>query len=198
MACINPYPVLPEHMADDARLFVDRQAMMRTLRPLDGARVAELGTLFGENADFILTLNPAELHLLDVDFTLLAGGPTKPEGWRAPLEGPSLPHIREHAAVTLHQAPGDETLAGFAAGYFDWVYVDGDHQYAAAYRDGKAAMRAADTVIFNDYTNWSIIERTEYGVMTAVNQLLNETEGWEIFGLALQRDGYHDIGIWRI
>jgi hypothetical protein len=192
MGCINPFYVKPEHLAPDARLFHDRQALMATLpRP---ARIAEIGTLFGENADYILTLEPTVLHLIDVDFSLLAGGPAKPKGWRAPLQGPSLPHIRQHPAVVLHEADGADTLMNLGA-VLDWVYVDGEHTYAAAYRDGGAAMSVAPIVVFNDYTNFSIIERQDYGVMEAVNQLLTEQPAWEMFALALQRDGYHDVAI---
>jgi hypothetical protein len=195
VSCINPYFLKPHQLAADARLFVDREALMRSLPR--ASRVAELGVLFGLNAQFILEeLCPAELHLLDVDFSLLAGGPDRPEGWRASLPLPEHPPmIREHPAVTLHEGDGADSLMNL--GSLDWVYVDGHHGYESAYRDGGAAMSVAPIVVFNDYTNYSIIEREEYGVMTAVNQLLTENPGWEVFAMGLQRDGYHDLAIRR-
>ena len=31
--------------------------------------------------------------------------------------------------VVVHRAPSIEAAAGFADGYFDWVYIDGNHLY---------------------------------------------------------------------
>ena len=192
MSCINPYVLPSASLAPDARVFADRQDLMRSLPR--GARIAELGTLFGENADFILReLKPEALHLLDISFNLLRGGScslTPPD----PRPGPD---VLANPVVTLHEGDGATTLDSFEADSMDWVYVDGEHSYRSAYRDGKAAMRVAPVVIFNDYCNWSIIERKEYGVMEAANQLLAENPEWEAFALGLQRDGYHDLAIRR-
>lgn len=48
--------------------------------------------------------------------------------------------------------------------------------------------------MFNDYTNWSVVELKPYGVARAVNEFC-AVQGWSVSFLALHSLGYHDIAV---
>lgn len=52
-------------------------------------------------------------------------------------------------------------------------------------------------LIFNDYTVWSMLEMTDYGVVPVVNEML-ASGGWEMLYLALQPLMYCDVALRRI
>ncbi len=86
------------------------------------ARVAEVGTYRGHFARHILAAcDPAELHLIDIDFSLLD------------------PAVAADPRVTLHRGLSHAMLGQFADGTFDWIYIDGDHSYEGASRDAAVA-----------------------------------------------------------
>ncbi|HWP14666.1 MAG TPA: class I SAM-dependent methyltransferase, partial [Xanthobacteraceae bacterium] len=103
------------------------------------ARVAEVGTYRGEFARHILgTCDPAELHLIDIDTSLLD------------------PAVAKDTRVSVHQGLSQEMLARFSDDRFDWIYIDGDHSYEGASGDARVAaskVKPGGYLVFNDFAH---------------------------------------------
>src|SRR5688572_6705752 len=64
----QPSPAVPQHLLVDCRVCASRHDLVELLP--QGERVAEVGTYKGDFALHILAKgNPAELHLIDLDFS---------------------------------------------------------------------------------------------------------------------------------
>lgn len=103
------------------------------------------------------------------------------------------------AAPDIVYLPGDSSarLSGLADNTLDYAYVDGDHTFEGVCKDIEQLhrkVRVGGVIQFNDYTTYSPAEKTEYGVLAAVNAYI-EQHGAEIVGLSLDRSGYHDIAV---
>jgi Methyltransferase domain len=177
-----------EVVADDAvsgcRVFANRHRAIESLPK--GGVVAEVGTQTGHFANHIYeNAKPKKLHLFDLsmewfDTTLL------------------VEPLRE-GTVEIHLGDSSAELAKFPDEHFDWLYIDGDHSYAGVTKDIAQAVRKVKRdglLVFNDYTTWSPLEACNYGVLKAVNELVNSGE-WEFVYLALHPWGYHDAALCR-
>jgi predicted O-methyltransferase YrrM len=100
--------------------------------------------------------------------------------------------------VRLHEGDSAAGLDSVQDGFFDLIYIDAGHSYAAVKKDSAAAVRKVKedgVIVFNDYTIWSPMEAKPYGVVRAVNELV--CEGWDVVGFAVAAHGYHDIALQR-
>lgn len=98
--------------------------------------------------------------------------------------------------TTLHSGDSSTLLGQCADHSFDWIYIDGNHSQKGVRKDTEAARRKikpGGILIFDDYTTWSPVEFKPYGVVTVVNQLINE--GHPVLGLAIPPNGYHNIAL---
>jgi len=174
---------LPQAAMSRARVFADRMAALPTLPA--NAVVAEIGTETGWFAEQVLAaLDPRELHLFDLEFDTLRG---------------ARPALADHPRVRLHQGDSPGELAKLPDRYFDWIYIDGDHTLEGVRRDAEVAVakvKSDGILVFNDYTVWSILELTDYGVVPIVNELLASGE-WEMVHIALHPLMYCDVAIRR-
>ena len=168
----------------DARLFADRVEALQFFPT--GERVAEVGTQAGWYAQRIVdTLAPKELHLFDLDFGLLHA---------------ERPELAARANVTIHAGDSSQMLSKLPDQYFDWIYVDGDHNIDGVKRDTAVAVRKVKhdgILVFNDYTPWSIMELNDYGVMPVVNHLIQGGE-WKVVYFTFHQHMYCDIAIRRV
>jgi protein-L-isoaspartate O-methyltransferase len=175
---------LTQGAVNDARLFADRVEALQYFAK--GGRVAEVGTQAGWYAQRIVeTLAPNELHLFDLDFRLL-------EAERA-----ALAELNE---VTMHTGDSSKMLDRLPDAYFDWIYVDGDHNIDGVKRDAAVAVHKVKQdgiLVFNDYTPWSIMELNDYGVMPVVNALLQSGE-WKVAYFTFHQHMYCDMAIRRV
>lgn len=174
---------IPQAAVSGAQVFAKRTAALAAL-PAHGV-VAELGTQAGWFAEQVVAqLAPRELHLFDLEFDTLRGA-------RAPLAA--------QANVRLHVGDSSTELAKLPDHYFDWIYIDGDHSLEGVRRDAAVAMakiRPDGILVFNDYTVWSVLEFTDYGIVPVVNELLASGE-WEMLYIALHPLMYCDVAIRR-
>lgn len=177
----RPARNIPFRALGKCRVFPNRNVMLEKLLPA-GGRVAELGTWSGDWASVILEeKRPDELHLLDVTFDKLDAG------------------VRADPRISLHLGDSSTNLAKFPDGYFDWIYIDGDHSYEGVVRDARVARQKIchdGILVFNDYTHWSALQAMPYGVVSCVNDMLGGKE-WRMIGLALTSNGYYDVALQR-
>jgi hypothetical protein len=166
-------PDLPAQALENARVYPNRHAMLEVLPK--GGTVAEVGTWRGEFSEAIaLTCRPDAFHLIDIDF--------------APLQPPAMP-------VKMHEGDSSTILKTFAPGFFDWIYIDGDHSYESVRKDIEAADRAikpGGLLMCDDYCTWNSGAGSPYGVARAVNEFIIE-RGYSVEGLALQCGGMYNI-----
>lgn len=184
----NSYFEFGEIVADDAvagcRVFANRHRAIDSLPK--GGVVAEVGTQTGHFANHIYKVaRPRKLHLFDLSME-----------W---FEPSLLVEPIRDGLVQIHLGDSSTELSKFPAGHFDWLYIDGDHSYRGVTRDIAQAVRVVKRdglLVFNDYTVWSPLEACNYGVLKAVNELVNSGE-WEFVYLALHPWGYHDAALRR-
>jgi hypothetical protein len=179
----GPPVTLPDAALKNARFFADRSAALHALPT--GGQVAELGTQAGRYARQILAVNrPDRLHLFDLEFETLRARD---------------PETAADPRVSFHLGDSSTLLAAFPDGHFAWIYIDGDHSEPGVQRDADCAARkigAGGLLVFNDYTLWSPMEMTDYGVLPVVNRMLVSGD-WEVVYLALHPLMYCDIALRR-
>jgi len=178
-------PELSEIHLCHSRLLPNRNQIL-PLMPKGGV-CAEVGTQTGGFAKHILSiLQPRILHIFDLDFSLFDH-----DHFRLPIE---------QGRVQLHQSDSSSSLGALPGQPFDFIYIDGDHSYAGVTRDlVQAARKIKDGgwIVCNDYTLYSPLEKSKYGVYRAVNEFCL-LSNYEILYLALSPWGYHDVALRKI
>jgi hypothetical protein len=183
--------IVPRWLTQDkvrnCKVFAYREAMIEHLPK--GGVVAEIGTDKGHFAKLIHeVVQPKELHIFDLTFERMERSP--------------LADGIDSGRIILHQGDSSTEMAklrGNEPGWFDWVYIDGDHSYEGVVRDIKQAkllIKRDGLLIFNDYTAYSPLEHHQYGVPRAVNDLVLD-EGFEIVYFAFAGLGYCDVAVRR-
>ena len=130
---------------------------------------AEIGVWKGGFSEQILSVvKPKRLHLIDPwayqngeEFSHALYGGVQGEDQRR-MDGVYRSVVDRfgwfitHEVVEINRGKSSEVLAQFPDGYFDWVYVDGDHRYEAVLLDLELAHRKLKPngiVAGDDYTN---------------------------------------------
>jgi hypothetical protein len=122
-----------------------RQALLGMMPK--GSICAEIGVWEGEFSERILhTVQPQRLHLIDP--WRYEGDETYREAWYGGGAGSQARMDAVYEAVcrrfrrqigkgrvVIHRQSSDQAASEFPDGHFDWVYVDGNHQYEFARRD---------------------------------------------------------------
>jgi SAM-dependent methyltransferase len=178
---VQPPPLTAEHLKH-SRLVPSREETLN-LMPQEGV-CAEIGTQTGYFAKKILeSMHPRKLHIYDIDFSAF-----DIEYFR--------PHI-DSGIVELHEGDSSTLLSLAADGYFDFIYIDGDHAYPGVAKDLEQArqkLKPDGWIMCNDYTVYSPLEGVKYGVYRAVNELCLNHD-FEIIYLGLHPWGYHDVAL---
>jgi predicted O-methyltransferase YrrM len=178
----NPAPELPGEKLEGCELLPNRYALLDKV-PQGGA-MAEIGVDRGDFSLEILTrCKPDKLHLFDIDIARLVN----PE-IRAELAS-------EDSRLKTHIGDSSTNLGKMPDGYFDLVYVDGDHDYKGVVKDIEAVlpkMKPGGILIFNDYTVWSASSMYHCGVARAVNELCL-AHPWKFRYMSLQSMMYNDV-----
>ncbi len=170
---------MPAALLADCRVCASRLDLLGHLA--HQGRVAEIGTLHGEFARHILDrCDPAELHLIDLDFAQLD------------------PAVASDARIRLHAGRSHEVLAGFPDEHFDWIYIDADHSYAGVRRDALAAaakVRRGGHLVFNDFAHMGP-DLGAYGVHSAVVEFAVQ-HSWRFVWFAYQPNALYDVALCR-
>jgi hypothetical protein len=144
---------------------------------------AEVGVWQGNFSATILRLAyPRELHLVDPWLFV----PEYPGRWYGGQEAHSQADMdaifaavesrfRGRPQVRLHRTTSSAASRQFHDGYFDWVYVDGDHSYGEVLSDLRnwwPKIRSGGCIVGDDY-QWKD-ERGQSSVKAAVEQFAAE------------------------
>jgi SAM-dependent methyltransferase len=169
---------IPPELLADCRVCASRNELVSHLPR--GGRVAEVGTYRGQFARHILACEPAELHLIDIDFSSVD------------------PAVVADARVAMHRGLSHEMLAQFPDDHFDWIYVDGDHSYEGASRDARVAatkVKPGGHLVFNDFAHADPYLGA-YGVHRAVTEFA-VARGWKFVWWAYEPNGLYDVALRR-
>jgi predicted O-methyltransferase YrrM len=125
----------------------NRLRMLRTMPR--GGRCAEIGVWNGAFSQSILEVTaPRELVLID-PWELLAEQDESAWTHKRHKDHAFMKSMQEHVAnsygalshVKIRKGFSQDVLATFEDGYFDWVYVDGNHRYEAVRADLRLAFQ---------------------------------------------------------
>jgi|GEM_PF-356154 len=193
--------------------------------PKDGVG-AEIGVAAGDFAAAILdAAEPRELHLID-PWSHLEGGsgllqagymladveealergveldspPPNPNGdaTLAKVAGRFEGDLRVH----IHRQYSYKAAAGFEEGYFDFVYIDGNHHYEFVLRDLQdfaSRLKPGGLLFGHDFFDNAFARKENYGVVEAVLAFLKRSnfrflmltsEHFSTFCLARRLDGF--------
>jgi hypothetical protein len=140
-----------------------------------------VGTAEGAFARHILvTWDPAELHVIDIDLSQLAGSVA------------TDPKVRPHKGLS-HQVLGQ-----FPESNFDWVYIDADYSYTSVLRDAEAAAlkdKPGGYLVFNDFARVDLFLGT-YGIHRAVVSFATSC-AWPFAWIAYDPSALYDVALRR-
>lgn len=165
------------HMVRHADLMLDSRELLVERLP-KGLRILEIGVFKGEFSKFVLeTAEPSELHLVDVFEGQTCSGDKHGNNivWTdLAQEYEALKsYFSGNGSVRLHKGYSVPVLEGFEDGYFDMVYIDGDHSYESVRADLEVSyrkVRPGGFICGHDYTPVMF-----EGVVRAVDEFCAET-----------------------
>ena len=177
---------LPAEALADCQMLPNRYMLLDQLPK--GGVMAEIGVDTGNFSHEILTrCSPSALHLFEMD----------PERMSHP---DVLTELDDDAGrLELHVGDSAASMRRVPDGFFDIVYIDGDHAYEGVKRDIEATLpklKPNGAMVFNDYSVWSPVGMYHCGVARAVHELCLE-EKWKFRYLALQTMMYNDVMLVR-
>jgi SAM-dependent methyltransferase len=171
-------------MADETDAMTVASGRERTRRRLlgrmpKGGKAAEIGVWEGGFSSAILELAaPAELHLIDPwlyqpEFAETGFGRSKNKDRMDEMYQRVVAKFAGDTRVKVHRAKSKDALESFPDGYFDWVYVDGNHYEPFVNEDlelSRRKVRPGGIIAGDDY-NW----KSEIGapVRKAVGALMD-------------------------
>lgn len=180
-------PQLEEIHIKNCKVVTDRWKMVDELPK--GGVCAELGIWKCDFSEFIFqTLQPEKLHLIDIDSQSIQIALDKFSG------------EIDRGEVQVHHSDSSAALLSMPDQYFDWIYIDGDHQYHGVKKDLMAAhekLSPSGLISLNDYIFFGSSDLTKYGVVEAVNEFCVNFD-YEIVFMALHGRMYNDVTLRRI
>ena len=181
----------------NARLFENRDELTKHCKQFlpESPSIAEVGVFQGANADTLLSvLNPGLFFLIDV-FNV-------DDCWNGMFtKNTHLDYIttkyKSKECVKILQGLSWDCLNLLEDTSLDYIYIDGDHRYEPFKKDLTQCLKkikVGGIIQFNDYTNYSVVDKEPYGVLDGVNELI-KNNNVQVIGVGLHHKGYHDIAI---
>lgn len=129
-----------------------------------GAVAAEIGVWRGDFSKRIIDVtSPKELHLID-PWAFQSDFPQRIYGGREAKKQKDMNNIytavmerfQENRNVIIHRDFSEFALKEFKDGYFDWVYIDGNHHYDYVLKDLEISylkVKSKGFIAGDDYTS---------------------------------------------
>lgn len=167
----------------------DRNELLKRLSKASVS--AEIGVWKGDFSERILEVTcPGEHHLID-PWLFQPEFPNRMYGGRVAKNQQDMDEILDSVRerfcsfpnVFFHRGISSEVLPTFGTGFFDWVYVDGNHQYDYVTQDLELSwdvVKSGGVIAGDDYT-WNAAEN--YPVQRAVLDFVSRrglTESLEV------------------
>lgn len=198
---LQEYAELPEANLRNSRLYSNRTAMLEALPVKVGGRALEIGVALGDFSRTIIDrMQPEAFYAADIfqmhemeshwgtPSSVLFRGMTHQDFFRDRFKADP---------VTVLVGPSSQTLSQIEDESLDLIYVDAEHTYEPVKADGETSLRklrSGGIMIFNDYTLFDQYMGVAYGVVRAVNELVNAHD-LEVLGLALEINMFCDIAV---
>lgn len=139
-----------------------------------GGVCGEIGVFEGDFSSRLYEIiEPTELHLID-PWDYLDDEERK-ETDSNPAESHSKVKARFVASpeVSVHKGFSNDVMATFDDGYFDFIYIDGDHAYNFVYDDllmAERKLRKGGIIAGHDFFETTMGRERDVGVIDAVNR----------------------------
>ena len=151
-----------------------------------GGICAEIGVWAGGFSARIVQLRkPRELHLIDpwlfaptLPERMYGGAVATDQAYMDALMASVVKRFANDPGVKVHRRSSLEGAQSFKDGYFDWVYLDGDHSQESVLADLKAwlpKVKNGGVIVCDDYT-W-VDERRAPSVKTAIEIFMRDNPG---------------------
>ena len=132
---------LQQNLINNTRLITDRESLFNIL-PKRG-NIAEIGVAHGKNSISMLSSNPTNLHLFDINLTHVS------DSDKALL----------NKLTTVHYYEGNdlELLQDIPDNFFDWVYLDSLHLYDHTWKELeilKTKVKSGGYICGHDYVTF--------------------------------------------
>lgn len=175
----KPSDWIPPELLSGCRISASRNHLVAAF-PRGGC-VAEVGTATGGFARHILAAcDPAELHLIDIDFSQFDAS------------------VAKDPRVVIHKGLSYQVLGRFPDSHFDWIYIDADHSYDGVLRDSEVAARKVKPggyLVYNDFAHVDPFLGS-YGVHRAVVGFATANR-WPFAWIAYEPNALYDVAIKR-
>lgn len=183
---------LSEDHIKNLRILINREALIHVM-PKNSV-VAEIGVARGDFSEKILSITrPKELHLID------SWAHDRYSGMKEIVENRFRQKI-EQGQVHIHQGLSTVELEKFGKGYFDWVYLDTNHDYETTAEELVICQKKVNEggiVSGHDYIKGNWIDKIRYGVIEAVNEFC-VINNWEMIYLTNEVHRYLSFAIKKI
>jgi hypothetical protein len=145
---------------------------------------AEIGVWRGDfSAEILKVAAPRKLYLIDP--WLIRDDAVHEKAWYGTRSKPDMEGIYqnvlkrfavecESGTVVVKRARSEETLSEFPDGYFDFIYIDGDHEYSAVRKDCFLAYEKVRTGGYICGDDYRIGGWWKDGVVRAFHELISE------------------------
>lgn len=184
---LRPERPLGERHVKNCRVLVNRMALLEQMPK--NAVCAEIGIERGMFSEQILKITkPATLHLIDFSSSFIKMARDK-----------FVTEIKDGRVIT-HNGMSHTEMARFPDKYFDWIYIDANHEYGHVKRDleiSRHKVKDDGWLVFNDYIFYDHILKVPFGVIQAVNELCLD-EGYEVLYFAFNHHMFADVALKKV